>query len=187
MKALNSFAFISFLGIYTLSAQNSQESFEKDFNRAEKIFSQVYQDGKYESLTYSKQGFEEARPLLLELYRQDTANKNIAFKLGVCFLSSRRYRAESIPYFVKAAPAAINDYKGSSYKEKNAPLITYKFLGDAYHLNYQFDKAIAAYDKFIAVMNENNNTDEVLLEESKRKIEMCQTGKLLVANPIKIK
>jgi outer membrane protein OmpA-like peptidoglycan-associated protein/Tol biopolymer transport system component len=187
MKLLTCLVSIYLLSTHSLSAQNNTENFEKNFNLAETIFSKVYQNGKLESVTYSKDGYSTALPLFLNLYREDTLNKSIAFKLGVCYLSSKRRRVEAITYFNKAITAITNNYKESSAGEKNAPLIAYKFLGDAYHLNYQFDKAIETYQKYIAVMAENNNTDKVLLTETNRKIEMCKTGILLVANPVKIK
>lgn len=166
---------------------SSSQIKQEDFDRAEKIFQKVYQDAKTESLTYAKGGFSDARLLFLDIYKQDTSNANIAFKLGVCYLNSRRYRADAVKYFEKAVTSVSNDYKESSFKERNSPLIAYKFLGDAYHLHYQFDKAINAYEKFISVMSENKNTDKILLTETKRAIEICYTAKRLVANPINVK
>ncbi len=187
MKILNSFLFLFILTASSLRAQNANENFEADFERAEKIFSGVYQDGKNESLTLSKGAYTEVVPVYLRLYQLEPENMNIAFKLGVCYLSSRSERERAITYFSKAVTSVSNEYKGSSYKEKNAPLIAWKFLGDAYHLDYQFDKAIEAYGKFIAVMAANNNTNKVLLDATNRKIAMCNTGKSLVANPVKVK
>jgi outer membrane protein OmpA-like peptidoglycan-associated protein/Tol biopolymer transport system component len=187
MKTIHFFAFISLFIGSTLNAQNNNEDFQKDFNTAEKIFNKVYQNGKDEALTYSKGGYSAALPLILSLYKEDTLNMNLAFKLGVCYLSSKRHRIDAIAYFSKAITAITNNYEGSSYKERNAPLITYKFLGDAYHLNYQFDEAIAVYKKYIAEMAENKNTDKALLDEANRKIEMCKTAKILVASPVKVK
>lgn len=185
MKVINFIALICLVSISSINAQNNMSA-EREFDNAEKVFSAVYHDAKTESLTYSKEGYTLALPLFLDLYRQDTTNTNVAFKIGVCYLSSRKERAKAIIYFGKAVKAASNNYNESSYKEKNAPLIAYKFLGDAYHLNNQFDKAIAAYEKFIAIMAEDKNINKALLDEAKRGIEMCKTAKRLVANPVKI-
>jgi outer membrane protein OmpA-like peptidoglycan-associated protein len=187
MKTISSVALICLLYINILSAQNNKESFSNKFDRAEKIFSKVYQDGKTESLTYSKGDYSLARPLFMDLYKEDSTNMNLAFKIGVCYLSSKRYRTQSIFYFRRAITDVSSDYKESSFTERNAPIIAYKFLGDAYHLNYQFDEAINTYLKYISIMAENKNTNKVLLAEANRKIEMCKTGKILVANPVKIK
>lgn len=187
MKILKSFTFICLLNTLSLSAQNNIENFEKEFESAEKIFSKIYQDGKDESLTISKGGYTQVIPVYLKFYKQDQTNNNLAFKLGVCYLSSRKERASAISYFAKATTSVTDNYDGNSYKEKNAPLIAYKFLGDAYHLDYQFDKAIDAYNKYIMVMIDKKSTDKELLAATNRKIEMCKVGKSLVANPVKLK
>ncbi len=187
MKAISSLAFIYLLSVYSANSQNNKENFEKDFNHAEKKFSKVYQNGQGELFSYSKEGYLEVLPQLLELYKQDPENKNLAFKIGVCYQNSRLEKAQAIPYFSKAITAVSSDYNGSSSQEKNAPIIAYKYLGDAYHLNYQFDKAIETYEKYISVMAEKNNTDATLLTEANQKINMCKTGKLLVDNPVPMK
>lgn len=192
MKNFKALAFIYLLSTYSLIGQNNKENFEKEFNRAEKIFSKVYQDGKGESLTYTggnsyKEGYSAALPIFIELYKQAPTNMNLAFKLGVCYQSSRSERTKAIAYFSKAVAAVSDDYKGSSYKETNAPFITFKLLGDAYHLHYQFDEAIDAYGKFIFLMSSNNKTNKALIDETNRKIEMCKTGKRLVENPVRMK
>jgi len=187
MKIVTSISLLCFLSVINLSAQTDKASFEKNFDSGEKLFDEVYQGGKGESLTYSKGGFREARFIFLDLYRQDSSNANLAFKLGVCYLSSRRERPQAIRYFSQAVKSATPDYNEHSHKERKAPLIAYKFLGDAYHLNYQFDKAMEAYDKYISVMAENKSTDKVMMAETRRKIEMCKTAKRLVAEPVKVK
>jgi outer membrane protein OmpA-like peptidoglycan-associated protein len=187
MKIYKLLLFICFINIYNINAQNTIDNFEKKFNMAEEIFSKVYQNGKDESVTYAKGGYADAIPMLLSLYKEDPTNMNVAFKLGVCYRGSRRYKAQAIPYFSQAISSVTDDYDGSFYKEKKAPLVAYKYLADAYHINYQFNKAIEAYQKYIAVMVENKNMKEALLKEINRDIEMCKTGQRLVANPINIK
>lgn len=180
---LNIIGFV--LSIQTITAQNTTEKFENDFNRAEKIFSEVYKDGKDESMSLSKSGYTATRPIFLDLFKQEPTNMNLAFKLGVCFLSSRIDRVQAIPYLSKAVTETTDNYNGSSHKEKNAPLVAFKYLGDAYHLNSEFDKAIDAYSKFIAITKGNKNS--AMVAEAKRRIEMCNVGKSLCANPVKIK
>jgi outer membrane protein OmpA-like peptidoglycan-associated protein/tetratricopeptide (TPR) repeat protein len=187
MKLFYTLGFAYLLNIFCLNAQTNTAEFQKKFDIAEEAFSTIYQNGKSESVTYAKGGYAEIIPALLLLYKQDSSNMNLAFKLGVCYRNSRTARAQAIPYFRKASTSVSDNYKGSSYKEKNAPLITFQYLGDAYHLNYEFDKAIAAYEKFIAVMAENNSTNKTLLAETNRKIEICRTGKQLMAQPVKVK
>ena len=142
MKIYKLLSLICLLNVCNLNAQINKDDFEKKFNMAEDIFSKIYQNGKEESVTYAKGGYADAVPMLLSLYKEDPTNCNIAFKLGVCYRGSRRYKAQAIPYFGQAVTANTDNYNGSSHKERKAPLVAYKYLGDAYHINYQFDKAI---------------------------------------------
>jgi outer membrane protein OmpA-like peptidoglycan-associated protein len=175
------------VGVTKIHSQTTSDSFEKDFNEAEKIYAKYYVDNKGESMSYSKGGFSTAAPLFLALYKNDTSNMNLAFKLGVCYHSSRRKKTECIYYFSKATSSISVDYNEVSYKERKAPVLAIKFLGDAYHLNYEFDKAIKTYQQFIGVMNQNKMSDNIAVAEALHQIEMCKTAKILVANPIKIK
>jgi outer membrane protein OmpA-like peptidoglycan-associated protein len=171
----------------TINAQSTPDTFKEDFEDAEKIYSKYYFDNKGESMSYAKGGFAGAIPIFLKLYKKDTTNANLAFKLGVCYQSSRRYKDECVYYFNKAASSVSANYKGGSYKEKKAPVLAIKYLGDAYHLNYEFDKAIKTYEQFIAVMKQNKIEGKVVIAEAVQEIEMCKTGKILVASPINIK
>ncbi|HKC69124.1 MAG TPA: hypothetical protein VKG26_12890, partial [Bacteroidia bacterium] len=187
MKLFYTIGFIYLVSIFGINAQTNTEDFKNKFEIANDAFSKVYQNGKSESIAYAKGGYADVIPALLELYKQDSSNMNLAFKLGVCYRNSRTARKLAIPYFSKASASVSDNCKENSYKEKKAPLITLLYLGDAYHLNYEFDKAIAAYEKFIALMAENKSTDKALLAETNRKIEMCKAGKNMMAGPVKVK
>jgi outer membrane protein OmpA-like peptidoglycan-associated protein/tetratricopeptide (TPR) repeat protein len=189
---IKSVLFLCLISINNINAQTNSENSEGKFNRAEKIFSEIYKAGNSNSLTYKgantcKEAYSTALPIFLELYKSEPLNMSLAFKIGVCYQCSKKDSEKAIPYFIKAVTSVTDDYKESSYKEKKAPIISYKFLGDAYHLNYQFDKAIESYEKFIAIMLENKNKDKDLIAETNRKIEMCKNGKVLVATPVRLK
>jgi outer membrane protein OmpA-like peptidoglycan-associated protein len=170
-----------------LRAQDGKETSEQKFERAEKAFSTVYHEGNAQQMTYAKEGYSVALPLLLDLNRQDPTNMNVAFKIGVCYLSSRRERLQSIPYFTKAITVTTDNYKGSSFKEKKAPFLAYQFLGDAYHLNYQFDKAIETYETYRKLLVAKEMDNKEVIKDIDRRIAMCKTGKALVAAPKKVK
>ncbi len=187
MKILSHIIIIISLSIGHLYSQSNSKDLEQDFNDAESIFTKIYSNTSDESTSNSKRGYAEALPLFLKLYKKDSTNMNLAFKIGVCYQGTRRYRLLATPYLLKATSSVTKDYNGSSFKEKKAPLIAYKFLGDAYHLDYKFDKAIEAYEKFLSVTTENNSDNKTLIAETKQSIEICKTAKVLVANPINVK
>ncbi|MBK7668250.1 MAG: PD40 domain-containing protein [Sphingobacteriaceae bacterium] len=160
---------------------------EEEFDRAEGVFSKIYLNTENESAANSKRGYSDALPVFVSLFKKDPTNMNLAFKIAVCYQASRMNRKQAIPYLIKATSSVSANYSGSTYKEKHAPLITYKFLGDAYHINYQFDKAIAAYQKYIGVMAENKSSEKDQISETNRKIEMCKVAKKFIASPVKVK
>lgn len=169
-----------------LSAQNN-ETAEKNFDRADKIFSAAYEGDKKESLLSSKGKYADVLPVFLDLYKLYPDNMNLAFKIGVCYMGAVSDRAKAVLYFTKAVTNVSDNCKESSFTEKRAPVIAWKLLGDACHLSYQFDKAMDAYGNYIKVMADNNRSDKVQVAEVNRQIDMCKTGKQLFDNPVKIK
>ena len=61
------------------------------------------------------------------------------------------------------------------------------YLGEAYHHNHLFDKAINSYQKFLGLVKSQKKPDAELINDLERRIEMCGNGKLLVKSPVKVK
>lgn len=99
-------------------------------------------------------------------------NAELNFKLGDCYLASM-FKFKALPHLEKA--------------EKLNPTVDPRLqylLGKAYHLDMQFDKAIAAYGKFQrSVMG---GGDPAIIQDVMMRIEQCSNGKQLVANPIRV-
>lgn len=114
---------------------------------------------------------------LLEL---DPKNAHINYKVGRSYLLINGKKAEAVPYLEKAVASTSAKAK-HNYKETNAPLDAYYYLGRAYHLDSQFDNAIAAYRKYLEV-------DKSVYREKKEEVEWmiqtCLNGKLIVESPI---
>jgi hypothetical protein len=79
------------------------------------------------------------------------------------------------------------NYKKNNIHEKNAPFLTYKLLGDAYHSHSDFDLAILSYQTYLKKIKIVNQSDYEHVSDAKRKIVMCYTAKEFVANPVRIK
>jgi hypothetical protein len=102
---------------------------------------------------YLFEEFEEALPLYLRLQRAQPDNDNINFKIGVCFLNNPYEKEKSIAYLEKAVKNINLKFKENNFKETQAPLEAHFFLGNAYRVNNQFDKARSSYKKFIELMD----------------------------------
>ncbi len=96
-------------------------------------------------------------------------NAVLNYKIGVCTIKGKGNKITSIGFFEKA-------YKLKS--DANADLLY--MLGSAYQLDYQFDKAIETFKKYLTTLKGN-----VLIEKTpvvKKRIQECEDGKLLVSN-----
>jgi hypothetical protein len=89
-------------------------------------------------------------------------------------------KQEAVPYLEKAVGKTSSKAK-ENYKEDKAPLDAYFYLARAYHLDSQFDNAIAAYRKYMEV---DKTLSKDRIEEIEWMIQTCLNGKLIVDSPI---
>jgi outer membrane protein OmpA-like peptidoglycan-associated protein len=137
--------------------------------------------------SYKTENFSEALTLYLELYKSDTSNANMSYLVGNCYLRSSSGKARALPYLEKATRSISLAYKENAPQERNAPLLAYKLLGDAYHIHSKFDKAILSYTTYKSEMIKAKKKDAANFKEADRKIAMCFTAKELMARPVQVK
>ena len=104
-------------------------------------------------------------------------NALLNYKIGRCFLDDND-KYDAIKYLEKAYSLDPRISLDMKYNDANY------LLARAYHLDYQFDKAIDKYTE-----HKNSLTPEQLDREDKiidRRIEECTTAKEMVANPERI-
>jgi outer membrane protein OmpA-like peptidoglycan-associated protein/tetratricopeptide (TPR) repeat protein len=116
--------------------------------------------------------YREARQHYLFANKYNSENPELNYKIGICYLfSDDKY--ESINYLRKAY---IADNQISSD--------IHYVLARAYHLTLEFDRAIEEYNKHLSAL-----PPKLMVEQSpeiKRKIQECENGKILVANPVRV-
>ena len=147
-------------------AQTENKEDNKKINQAGVFF----EDGDY----------AQALPLYLELHKKYPSDAMYNFCLGVSYLSlapnvtSEISKERAIPHLEFAR------------KTLNIVDITY-YLGRAYHLTYQWNKAMEAYESYIdsLAVNEPYYLSPLLQKKEEfarieRYIEMCENGKLLM-------
>jgi len=132
-----------------------------------KEFKRIYFDADYLMET----GFyEEAFNRYKNLLTLDPGNNNILFHCGACCLNIPGNEKQAVTYLQEAAEGVNLNYKAKSHKEAGAPVMTYFMLGQAYHLNYQFEEAIAAYTKYLETEGDKDQFQE---EYARMQIEAC--------------
>jgi len=149
-----------------------------------------------------KEGFKEAKGNLKigdEYYEQGTMyykdaiepyqraydfnpnNADLCYRLGDCYLSSM-YKYKALPFLEKAVKL-----------DNNVNPKVHYLLGMAYHLDMQWQKAIAEYSKYRGhVQREANNSNDPffdvqsVMEDIKLRIDQCSNGKEIEQNPVRV-
>jgi len=119
----------------------------------------------------------------LEAYRIDSTNANINYKIGYCYLKNATERNKAFYYLEKAVQKTTVRYLDVEPTEKNAPINAYYYFGLALHLNYQFDEAIANYEKFKSYLRPSQKE---LIADVDRQIQIANNAKALVTAPINV-
>ena len=145
---------------------------EKNFS-AKESYLEAESDLLYEE-------YSEALPLYLKLYKQDTSNYNFCFKVGLCYLNVPYEKQYSIKYLEKAVNNISKDYKSNSVKEKQAPVDAIFYLGNAYRVNNQLDKALDKYYQFKKLLDPEVFDEELVNDQ----IKSIERAKKYEKNPI---
>jgi hypothetical protein len=126
--------------------------------------------------------FSDALPLYVQLKETSPWNYNLDYRIGRCYLSMPFEKIKAITYLEKAVKHVSKDYNEGKYSEEMAPLDAIFYLGDAYRINNQLEKAIATY-KLFKTKASSKTYDLKLLNNQ---IEACQRAIEAIKKPIDI-
>jgi len=159
--------FILTFGIFSLS--NAQD---------DNLIS-IFEDAEY---YFYEKDYSEALINYLELYNSEMTNAFICYRIGRCYLNSYFEKDEAIPYLTEAVKSISKDIK-EGFKETNAPIDAYIFLGDAYFVTNQIEKAIENYEHYKTVAS---LTDAYHLSIVNKKIETCNYAREIKDAPFRV-
>jgi len=168
------------VAVQTVSAQQQNVPFEKKYFKDDvKTFKLAMDSIKAGDDIFNLPGeqvvwrYHAVRPYLFA-YKLNPNNDMLNYKLGACYLSrTSPFKTMAIPYLEKALqlnPAV-------------APDIHY-LLGDAYHLNMDWDKAVQEYTTYLQSLDPKKNANETAA--TKKKIQECKSGMQLVKSPVRV-
>ncbi|MEW5846281.1 MAG: OmpA family protein [Bacteroidota bacterium] len=149
--------------------------------KAQDHFKQTFNDAEY---YFFLQDYKEALPLYQSLYQNDSTNANVLYKLGMCYLNIPGLKQNAIPYLEKASRNVNPKYREGYYRETGAPTQTYFYLGQAYMVNFRFDDALLAFQKF----KDNIDVKDVYnLDFVNQQIKACEVARNFISRPIVMK
>ncbi|MCD4768925.1 MAG: tetratricopeptide repeat protein [Bacteroidales bacterium] len=127
--------------------------------------------------------YNEAIPFYEALLNLFPDNDNYKYRLGMCYLNMPGEKETSLG-FLQAAVQNINPkYREGRFKETAAPYDALYYLGNAYLVTNQIDKAIATFNRFSEGMDQKKY-NPVIVENQ---IEACYNAIKLMEVPLFLK
>lgn len=130
--------------------------------------------------------FEDAIDVWELIEKFEPNNANVSYQIGLCFVNIHNKNIEALPYLKKAEIKISDDYKENDDAERRAPIETKYYLARAYHLGYEFEKAIEQYSFFMKKAGKENSlysTADLYRTHAENAIEMVKTkGNFYIQN-----
>lgn len=125
---------------------------------------------------------DKALSVLQELTKKDPKNSNYNYWLGRAYLASYNSRTKSIPYLIKASEHTDYSYL-DKYPEKNnlAPVNSLFYLGMAYHLDGNLEKAERHFRLFASIAK----AGDPLIKQAELRLQQIAVAEKLVKTPKK--
>jgi tetratricopeptide (TPR) repeat protein len=137
----------------------------------------------YEAEYFLMRGdYTDALPYYEGIYAAMPDNSSIAFRIGLCYLSIEGSKNLAIEYLEKASRKLTAKYKEGSLRQMEAPYEALFFLGDAYRINYMFEKAKEAYGRYRSTLLPTDVENLMFVDQQ---ITSCNNAPALMANPVK--
>ncbi|MFC2081180.1 OmpA family protein, partial [Bacteroidota bacterium] len=151
-----------------IQAQEYQEILRDIFYEAEFwLVEESYPDALLEYQKLYTRGYEN--------------NANINYRIGICYLYLPGEKHKAIPHLEKAVQNVTDRYKEGIFKETRAPYDAWLYLGNAYRIANELDKAVESYNTYKDLIEADNS--EMALYADKQ-IEACNNARKAMDNPV---
>jgi len=127
--------------------------------------------------------YPEALPLYQELKEYYPENYNYKYRVGICFLNTPGEKEKSLPFLQQAVLNINPKYKEGRFSEQMAPYDAYYYLGDAYRVTNQLDKALETYNIFLEGLDHKLYDSTIV----RTQIDACYNAKNLMSAPLYLK
>lgn len=131
--------------------------------------------------------FNQAALVWEELQAKDPQNSNLNWKVGEAYMHSYNQKHKALPFLEAAVANRAKKYGGMTTarydpfdpKQRNAPPQAEYWLGLAYHLDGQFDKADEHYQRFIDQASDRSDFKPL----AERGLQQTANARVLMAEP----
>jgi outer membrane protein OmpA-like peptidoglycan-associated protein len=140
-----------------------------------------FNDGEF---FLAEEDYEEALYAFGKVYNNGYKdNAYINYRMGQCLINIPGRKTESIPYLEKAIQSISEKVREGRFGEENAPPDALLYLGNAYRINMEIDKAIEKYNEFA---NYIDSKDVILQAYVDQQIVACGNALVGITNPVEI-
>lgn len=141
------------------------------------------QEAFYEAEYFLMRGdYSDALPYYQGIYAAMPENASIAFRIGLCYLNMPGSKNLAIEYLEKASQNVTAKYREGSLRQTEAPYEAIFFLGDAYRINYMFEKAREAYTTYRESLLPSDIENLMFVDQQ---IAACNNAPALMASPVR--
>lgn len=142
---------------------------------------QDFADGEF---FIAAEEYEEALYTFTKVYNNNyQENANINFRIGMCLIHIPGRKTEAIPYLEKAVGSVSEKYAEGSLKEQTTPVDAHLFLGNAYRINMEFEKACEQYRLFEEYVGTDGNIAGAYADQQ---ILSCANAVVAINNPVEV-
>jgi outer membrane protein OmpA-like peptidoglycan-associated protein len=166
---------VSILLTTSVSSFAQSIEFTKENFKEQKDALKIAKDNIAQGDSYFEQGlifYKQAIEPYLAANKFNPNNAALNYKLGQCYLFSN-FKLKAIPHLEQAMKL-----------DPSIDPFLYYFIGRAYQLDMQWDKAVKQYTSFQSKVSGAENAEYV--QEVQRYIQECYTGKELQQKPVRV-
>jgi hypothetical protein len=130
---------------------------------------QIDIDGNFRDAEYYlfENRYEKALPFYLQLYKADSTNYTVNYRIGECYFHILREQDKALPYLEKAAQNVSRRFVNEKYEQNVSHINTYLMLGELYQMKELLGKAFQYYKKYQKILRPNEKDE---LEKVKQRI-----------------
>jgi tetratricopeptide (TPR) repeat protein len=132
---------------------------------------------------YLAEEYEEALYFYRQLTDKFPDNANFNFKVGMAYLQIPGQEHLAVPYMEKAIQQTTIKYKKRAFTESNAPHYACYYLGNAYRISNQLDKALDTYQEFMESKDFEGNYNLAIVEAE---VKACERAKIIQDVPVNV-
>src|SRR5690554_286182 len=167
---------ISIISLFSISLFAQEVTFDKKNFKDQKS---EFKEAESHLKTADKMMIPQPFPLYnqalghyLEAQAFNPKSAYVNYQIGICYLQAPQ-KFKALEYFQTSFKLNPNLFPDIHY-----------YLGRGYHLKMDWDKAIHHYEVYKNRLNAKNQLEEYM--DVNKKIHECQSGKLLVKNPVRV-